>query len=844
MKFELFDFQQTALEQLRVRVGQARALASPQYPQAISFSAPTGSGKTLIMAALFEDILFGALDLEAQPDASILWLSDMPELNEQTHRRIRQVSDRIGEQRLLTIDADFDRERLEPGVIHFINIQKLGNDKRLTRRGDSRAYPIWSTFTNTARSGPERFYLVIDEAHRGMTSARNRNEARTLVQRFLLGHPESGLIPMPLVIGISATPKRFIDLLEHAPHSQHKVSVPVADVRASGLLKDRVPIHHPDQAGEAEMTLLEEAARTWMRMRRAWDAYCTAEHEPQRVWPVLVVQIENGTETQTSRTDLAAAIAAIERAMGERLREGEAVHALHDCGDLAIAGHNIRRVDASRIDENKDIGLVFFKTSLSTGWDCPRAEVMMSFRRAEDHTYIAQLLGRMVRTPLARRIERDATLNDVHLFLPHFDKDAVEAVIQDLNNVEETPPAETGSSRELVILTRRPGTEAIFAASETLKTYRVNAVRAQSPIRRYIDLGRRLNIDAIEPSAWKQAKQQMVAWMQEAVEALKTDGRYAKAEAAITRVKVTTITAESDPDHPENLGSGLTTPVRDYALEASEADIERQFAEAGRGFSNALHQAYWEAQAERDALDVKVEVIVLSRQPQSIADLEAKAEQAFDRLYDQHKQAIGKLGEKERQRYNRLRLATAKPEVIDWRLEGSIDFRRSANAPIYQKHLYLEEDGQFRADLGTWERELLEQELAKSDRVGWLRNLDRKSWSLEIPYQTGGDIRPLFPDLVMVRQQTADDGKEPSYLFDILEPHDPSRSDNFEKAIGLARFAEHHGHLFGRIQLLRKDSNGHFQRLEMNDSSICKQVLLVTSNPQLDALFDVHGQVC
>ncbi|WPL18965.1 Type III restriction enzyme, res subunit [Thiorhodovibrio winogradskyi] len=838
MKFELFDFQEAALEQLRIRVKQARELASPDYPQAISFSAPTGSGKTVMMAALFEDILFGALGLEAQPDASILWLSDMPELNEQTHRRINQVSDRIGEQRLLTIDADFDRERLEPGVIHFINIQKLGNDKRLTRQGDGRAYPIWSTFTNTARLAPERFYLVIDEAHRGMTSARNLKEARTLVQRFLLGHPASGLIPMPLVIGISATPKRFVDLLEQAPHTQHKVTVPVAEVRASGLLKDRVPIHHPDAAGEAEMTLLEEAARTWQQMRHAWDAYCTAENEPQRVWPVLVVQIENGTDTQTSRTDLAAAIAAIERATGVRLREGEAVHALHDCGDLAIGDHNIRRVDASRIDENKDIGVVFFKTSLSTGWDCPRAEVMMSFRRAEDHTYIAQLLGRMVRTPLARRIERDAALNDVHLFLPHFDAEAVKAVIADLNNVEETPPAETGSSRELVILTRRPGTEAIFAANAALMTYRVNAVRAQSPIRRYVDLARRLNIDDIEPSAWKQAKQQMIAWMEQEIDQLKADGRYAKAEAAITRVKVTTITAEADPDNPEMLGSGLTTPVRDYELDASEADIERQFAEAGRTFSNALHQAYWQAHAERDALEVKVEAIVLSRQPQCIADLEAKAESAFNALYDQHKQAIGKLPERERQRYNKLRRATAKPKPEPWCLDESIPFRRSDKAPAYDKHLYLEEDGQFRADLGTWEHDLLELELTKPEVVAWLRNLDRKSWSLEIPYQTGGEIRPMFPDLVIVRQQTAADGTVSGYLFDILEPHDPSRGDNFEKAIGLARFAEEHGHLFGRIELLRKDSSGHFHRLELNDTSIINKILLVTSNPQLDAVFE------
>lgn len=52
----------------------------------------------------------------------------------------------------------------------------------------------------------------------------------------------------------------------------------------------------------------------------------------------------------------------------------------------------------------------------------PRAEVMMSFRRAEYYTYIAQLLGRMVRTPLARRIELTYPLsNHVHLFLPYFD---------------------------------------------------------------------------------------------------------------------------------------------------------------------------------------------------------------------------------------------------------------------------------------------------------------------------------------------------------------------------------------------------------------------------------------
>ena len=844
MRVELFGFQEEAILLLRAKVLMAREHASSQNPQAISFSAPTGSGKTVMMAALFEDILFGAAGFPPQPDAAILWISDMPELNEQTRRRLSQVSDRIGVHRLVTIDAGFDQELLEPGAVHFINVQKLGQDKRLTRQGDGRTYPIWATCSNTARAVPDRFYLVIDEAHRGMTGGKLAKQAQTLVQRFLLGHSESGLIRMPLVIGVSATPKRFTDLLEHAPHTLHKVQVPVADVRASGLLKERIPIHHPTVAGQSEMSLLEEAARAWMRMIQAWGAYCEAEQE-QQVWPVLVVQVENGTEHKVSRTDIKVALDVIEKAIGRPLHEGEAVHALHDCGDMDLGGRRVRRVDASRIDEDKNIGVVFFKTSLSTGWDCPRAEVMMSFRRAEDHTYIAQLLGRMVRTPLARRIERDAALNDVHLFVPYFDDAAVKAVVEDLKNIEHAPPAETGSCRELLILSRREDATEIFEAMSDLVTYRVNAARAQSHLRRYIGLARRLNLDEIEQAAWGQAKDQVIDWLNTELAGVRQDGTFEKSATTITRIGIKTTTLDAGI---ADEGDGeFVTPVREYEIEASEADIDRLFDEAGLRFGNGLHQAYWDAHADRDALDVKVEIILLARNHTVMGRLESKAEGTFDALYDCHKHAIGKLKEKERGRYARLRLATAKPVELEWRLPERIEFRRTENAPSYERHLYLEEDGSFRADLGTWERELLAEELADPNVVAWLRNLDRKPWSLEIPYQSGGAERPMFPDLMVVRRgEGAGAGSSVgSYRFDILEPHDPSLADNFEKALGLARFAERHGHLFHRIQLIRKQASKaggeRFYRLDLNSEAVRKQVLPVTANAQLDVVFGQYA---
>ena len=833
MKVSLFDFQLDALHLLRDKILAARKFASSQQPQAIAFSAPTGSGKTIMMTALFEaildqpdDELAWPLDWEPQPDAVILWVSDMPELNEQTKLKIESKSNKVYRvNQLITIDAHFDAPRLDGGRIYFINTQKLAVNQPLTNRGDGRQHLIWETLTNTALAIPDRFYVVIDEAHRGMTAGRGAQAAQTLMQRFVLGYPEVGLVKMPLVIGVSATPKRFMDLLEHAPHTIHKIAIPADEVRKSGLLKDRILIHHPEAATTAEMALLEEAARRWGQMTTAWGAYCKDEQE-QVVWPVLVVQVENGSDRQLTRTDLADALTVIESAIGRRLNEGEVAHAMHDTGDLDIGGRRVRKVDASRIDADKNIGVVFFKTSLSTGWDCPRAEVMMSFRRAEDHTYIAQLLGRMVRTPLARRIEKDAALNDVHLFLPYFDTQAVESVVASLHNAEDVPPAETGSSRNLVVLKRRDGTEEIFAELDGLITYRVNAARAQSPLRRYMAIARSLTMDEIDDDTWDVAKRQIVDWMGQRIAAIKTAGQFDAAAKAITQVGLHTLAVQN--------GTGVSEPAADYHIDASDVDIDRLFEEAGRAFSHGLQMDYWRAHADREALEVKVEAIVLARNAAEMAKLEAQAEAAFDALYDQHKRAIFKLKEQRRANYEKLRLATAQPNEVPWHLPAAIDFKRLPTDPLWERHLYMEANGQFRAELGTWEAAVLKEELAKPEVLGWLRNLDRKPWSLEIPYASGGDVRPMFPDLIVVRKS----GSE--FAIDILEPHDPSLSDNFEKAVGLAKFAEKHGALFGRIQLIRKQSSAggeHFARLEINQAATIKKLLLITSNPQLDELF-------
>jgi len=122
----------------------------------------------------------------------------------------------------------------------------------------------------------------------------------------------------------------------------------------------------------------------------------------------------------------------------------------------------------------------------------------------------------------------------------------------------------------------------------------------------------------------------------------------------------------------------------------------------------------------------------------------------------------------------------------------------------------------------------------RNDFAAWLRNMDRKSWSLAVPYQVDGTWKPMFPDMFIVRKVGE------SFVFDVLEPHDDSRADNLYKAQGLAQFAERHRDRFGRIQLIRNKGDA-FIRLRMNKTAVQNRVRHAASNPAIDSIFDEHA---
>lgn len=436
MRDELISFQQTAVSKLLAKINSAQAYHRVDgRPQVIAFRAPTGSGKTIVMTEVIEDILNGTETTVEQPEAIFVWLSDSPQLNEQSKTKIIQKADKIRPNQCVTIEDDsFDQEMLDDGMIYFLNTQKLGKASRLVSGSDSRTYTIWQSLQNTAERKGNHLYVIIDEAHRGMQD-REAARATSIMQKFLKGSEADGLDAMPVVIGMSATDERFRRLVGNISSVRHDVDVRPDEVRASGLLKDRIIITYPEQDSIDDMVILQAAADEWKDKCEHWNYYCTTQ-KSQQVRPVLVIQVENRNSDSASATEIGECLSRIEARTGARFSEYEVVHTFGQTATIEAGGLKIHHVDASDIADNKKIRVVFFKENLSTGWDCPRAETMMSFRHAQDATYIAQLLGRMIRTPLQRHIDVDETLNEVCLFLPHFNKDNVESVMKALQDEE------------------------------------------------------------------------------------------------------------------------------------------------------------------------------------------------------------------------------------------------------------------------------------------------------------------------------------------------------------------------------------------------------------------------
>ena len=240
----------------------------------------------------------------------------------------------------------------------------------------------------------------------------------------------------------------------------------------------------------------------------------------------------------------------------------------------------------------------------------------------------------------------------------------------------------------------------------------------------------------------------------------------------------------------------------------------------------------------------KIDVILFAADDDCIAKLNRYSEDTFHRLNDENRKYVNKLSERFRKQYHDI-IADGDPvSKHSFRLPETLRARQDKDGKAYDNHLFVDEEtGTATIRLNGWEEGVLEEEAKQNDFVCWIRNLpqDRThaTCSLCIPYEMNDEIKPTFPDFIVIRSDPKLD-----YLIDILEPHNPDYKDNLGKAKGFAKYAEENLGI-GRIQLIRmgKDAAGknRFKRLDMSLGSVRQKVLHAQNNDEIDHIFDTDG---
>lgn len=815
---ELFPFQIEALDKLRSYCKKAkRDYEEDGENTVITLAAPTGAGKTIIMSALIEKILCGDENNKSERNSIFIWLSDDPELNEQSMHKVERETRfqlPIGSLEIISDDS-FDKAELQDGKIYFLNIQKLSKSSNLTKKGDGREHTIWQTLQRTIENKGHRLYFIIDEAHRGTSKASETKQAKSIMQKFVFGSPEDELSKMPIVIGMSATVDRFTELIKDSGSTTRSWAIDAVKVKDSGLLKDEIEISYPgDNQMQRGMAILKYATREWMEKCQHWEDYCKKEHEPT-VYPVMVIQVENGTGGKISETNLDECLKMVEEELGRSLYEGEVAHSFGEPKtELNINGLKVPYVEPSRIDESQRVRIVFFKESLSTGWDCPRAETMMSFRTANDYTYIAQLMGRMVRTPLHRRIEGDESLNNVHLFLPNYNSENVQRVIDALSSKDgegipsyiKKKPVGNSDEQELHVAEDKKDVLE-WLNNMQLKTYVLNKFKVNNYLTSLFNLAYlAANTQGCDPDAAVRVSKQIAQMVSDYIEKLKAEGNYENRVRDIRQFILTESKMEYLKENKLKDASNLVLELTDY-------DIEREFARADSILKNAGLRYVRDNYDEEDPMKPKVEVILFAQSEECMAKLDKYAKDMFYQYKREYRKYLSRFSENVKSKYDKYTREGEEVSEHSWMLPNTIYLPKGEKQWEDYKHLFVDSEGKASFSLNGWERDVIIEAEKDPDLVCWLRNQDRKAWALCIPYTMNEKAHPFYPDFIIVRK----DGRG-GYLLDIVEPHKEDE-DNVPKAKAMAKYAE--------------EAEGNVERFEMTRKYGDKMYRLDFANPAI-----------
>lgn len=372
------QYQQRAVNELVDKT--IRLLNDGGSRQKLVFEAPTGAGKTVMacqaLATLIDEM--HSRGGSKYQECAFIWFAPR-RLHIQSYRSLKGA---FAETRKLTpvmFDELDQSEGIQPGEILFVNWESINKKNNVIVRDSESSASLYEITRKTQEELGLPIIAIIDEEH--MFWSKTADKSAQVLENI---NPK-------IEIRISATPK--------TTNPREKVAVYRSEVIEAEMIKKEVVLNPEIELNFSdELRLNESLIKAALAKRNQLaEAYKALG---VNINPLLLIQLPNDTRESLTTEDEAVAVQVKTylKMMCDITEEN---------GRLAVwlAGEKSNLANLEKPDNMAQV--LLFKEAIALGWDCPRAAVLLIFRKLQSAAFTIQTVGRILRMPEQKHYSND-----------------------------------------------------------------------------------------------------------------------------------------------------------------------------------------------------------------------------------------------------------------------------------------------------------------------------------------------------------------------------------------------------------------------------------------------------
>lgn len=360
-------------------------------PKLIVFQAPTGAGKTIMLAEAMSQIV---KEFGGQKELAFVWIS-VNALHEQSKEKLEK---HFENERLLDCISinEIQNNIIEQNQIVFVNWDSLNKEGISLFMSDNEKDWNLSKVAENTRDEGRNIVLIIDESHRTAKTSKSQEIVN--------------MIGPKLTIEVSATPKEGVT-------NDHKTTVKLSEVVAEGMIKEGIQINPGLGRVQTNEDIVREALKKRKELKRLYEEAKTD------INPLLLIQIPKKKKSDIREPE--------DKIIEILNKDGITI----ENGKLALwLAEKDKKKNLDYL-ENHDSGVdvLVFKEAIAQGWDCPRASILLLQREwnAENYVFNIQTLGRIMRMPEQKHYENYPALNIGYVYTASDNFEIVEDLAKD-----------------------------------------------------------------------------------------------------------------------------------------------------------------------------------------------------------------------------------------------------------------------------------------------------------------------------------------------------------------------------------------------------------------------------